>query len=46
LREAESAHAADRTEDSIVSADYGLARVLASIAACESAHQQLLGDLA
>lgn len=46
LREAEAAHASERIEDSVASHDYELARVFASIAACETAHGHLLGDLA
>lgn len=46
LREAEAAHSASRIEDSVASYDYELARVFASVAACESAHEHLLGDLA
>ena len=46
LREAETNHATERIEDSIASIDYELARVLASVAACETAHDYLLGELA
>ncbi len=46
LREAETLHAAARIDDSIASYDYELARVLASVAACESAHEHLLGEIA
>lgn len=42
LREAEAAHAQARIDDSVASYDYELARVFASVAACESAHDQLL----
>lgn len=46
LREAEAAHATARTDDSITTYDYELARVFASVAACESAHEYLLGEMA
>ncbi len=46
LREAETEHAAARIDDSVTSYDYELARVLASVAACESAHEYLLGEIA
>lgn len=46
LREAEAAQAAARVDDSVISYDYELARVFASVAACESAHDDLLGEIA
>lgn len=46
LREAEAAHAAARVDDSVTSYDYELARVFASVAACESAHEHLLAEIA
>jgi hypothetical protein len=46
LREAEAAHTAARVDNSVTSYDYELAQVFASVAACESAHEFLLGEIA
>jgi hypothetical protein len=46
LRTAEQDAAAQRIEDSVAALDFELAQTLASIAACESAHDRLLRGLA